>query len=410
MTPRRTQHFLCIVVVAIACASFGVQAATDEGHSIDAFQFAVNLTTGTHTWARNDYAPSSLTSFSNAVCNALTPSVSTTSGSTAHCFLNFDAAPIVAIHLMTATVAETQAYQTQMQLTTWTGSSGFSTQTQTVQQLAYAHLGIPAIQVQFAQATLQNPCRSRWTVPGATTRPPVTPIICQGSGTTPTSFSFGVRTSSTTITTTALRDAIWTSAVVPIGQTTCTVQADCLTVTVVSDGWYKVTMAQTLSLPFRVMVNTVTCLRDRSCSAITNVGIRDVTLVTGDMSTATYEYGKVNIYSEPEVMYCNPFYDYWAFILLILGPVGYILFRQSYHAGKKKGMQEGKEAIETAQEEQELEERVEDEVAEIGEIEERRQQNQMLDMKPPQGISEEQYRQMMMMFFMQQQQQTHQQR
>lgn len=399
---------MMVAVIVCCCCLSSVIVLPVHADTIDAFHLSLELSTGSTTWSKSDYSQATLDTFTNAVCNALKPYVEANNG-LVRCFIDYEVAPIIGIHVMATTSAEGNAYLTQQQLVGWTTSSGFANPLQTVQQLAFSNLNIPAISVQFSTATLRNPCRSEWSTPGATTRAPVPPLVCQDLVTVPTAWSFAFRTNAAINTVTARR-VIWLTVVLP-DSPTCTVEADCLTVTAASSDnplWYNVVFQPALSNKQKLFTNFVHSVRYATTATLNEFGIVEVSLRANDMLSRTYIAGEnVSPNAPPPFMYCNPFYDYWAFILLILGPILYIILRQSYHAGKKKGIQEEKAAIESEQAKFEEQERVEDEVAEM-EVVGRRQDEMMMTTRP-EGVTEEQYRQMMLLFFQQQQQLQHQQ-
>ena len=93
-----------------------------------------------------------------------------------------------------------------------------------------------------------------------------------------------------------------------------------MTVTAVSGTtlWYNVVFQAPVSNKLSLFTNFVKEVRYRSTTAISDLLIVEVALRAGDELSRTYVLGEnISPNAPPPVMYCNPFYDYWAFILLI---------------------------------------------------------------------------------------------
>ncbi|CUG83143.1 membrane-associated protein, putative [Bodo saltans] len=355
---------ICVLLLLLLSSSVVYvrgSAVTDE---VDTYHCVVSLQAGNASFnATANYTTTQLNTLTTQICNLVTPLLPTqTANLSSSCFVSYELTPLIEIHIPIATRGVSASYSAYSVLTSWTSASAF-TPLANIRQRIFATFGVPSASTLFLNASTTIPCRSVYTRPGATPAPTLGPIVC-ASNTSVVPLSQDL----VFLTTSAIASSSLSTALCDVlGTTTCgyvsivssnqaNAEYDLLATTI--------RISATLGAKMTAMLSLVDATRRGLYPTLTSLQVRRVLMipsaaVTGNTSTSVslFAVGEgISPNSPPDIMTCNKFYSYWAFILLIFAPIFYIFFRSSYHAGRKKGIQLERQHMKEEEELREAEE------------------------------------------------------
>jgi hypothetical protein len=336
-------HLLLAVMITCASTAHG-SSVTDE---MDTYHCVVTLQAGTANFnATADYTSAQLNTLTSQICSLVTPLLpAETANISSSCFVSYELTPLVEIHIPVATRGVSASYSAYTVLTGWTTAASF-TPLANIRQRIFAAFGVPSASTTFVNASTTIPCRSLYTRPGATPAPTLGPLVCASNTTlVPVSQDLVLLTSSS-ISSSSLSAALCDV----LGTTTCA------SVVIVSTNRQNtdynlvantIRISATLSGKMAAVLALVDATRRGLYPTLSTLQVQRVLLIPSEGVTGRNTSASVSLFhrnegispnSPPDVMVCNKFFSYWAFILLIFAPMFYIFFRQSYHAGRKKGI------------------------------------------------------------------------
>lgn len=356
----------CVLLVTAADVATPPLALNTTDTFVTSVKFL--LSTSTTLNIERDFSTAVLNALESNICSDILAmfAAAAPSSLSKDCFLSFDQATMF-VHLAITTGTLSASYGVYTTITPWSATN--FAPLASIRQRVFVSLKLPVSGVFLDSIKSSMPCRSQWTVPTATVAPTAAPssaLFCSNTNNasdTPQSILMAVYTAAPT-TAAAIFGAVCDGGMRATGSKCPGITVADSQVNAVDSNYelyrtmvqYSVTMTNQMNM---VLLFGHSC-RDRAIATVNSANIQRIYLYGSPPS-----YMPARIYaidenispnSPPMLMYCPKFYDYWTLILLIFAPIFYILFRQAYHAGKKRGIKNEKKVIAEEDEIQKLEE------------------------------------------------------